>query len=50
MHVYQIKVRVEGVGVVEETVSSYSPVDAQRAVQSRYAPAQVIVLAIRQIS
>ena len=50
MHTYRLKVHVEGVGVVEEVVSAYTPLDAQRLVERRYAPAKVILYTFTQVS
>ena len=49
MHTYLVRVHVEGVGVVEENVSAYTPLDAQRLIERRYAPAKVIMYSSRQI-
>ena len=50
VHTYSVRVHVAGIGVVEETVNAYSPVDALRLVERRYAPAKVIAYNIKQIT
>lgn len=50
MHTYLFRVHVEGVGVVEENVSAYTPLDAQRLIERRYAPAKVVLYTFRQTS
>lgn len=50
MHTYVFGVHVAGVGVVEETVSASTPLDAQHLIKARYAPARVIVYTFRQVS
>lgn len=50
MNTYRLKVHVEGVGVVEEVVSAYTPLDAQRLIERRYAPARVIVYTFAKVS
>lgn len=50
MNTYVFKVHVSGVGVVEESVSAYTPLDAQHLIQARYAPATVTIYTFRQVS
>jgi hypothetical protein len=50
MHTYRFRVHVQGVGVIEEEVSAYTPLDAQRLIERRYAPAKVIVYTFVQVA
>ena len=50
MNTYRFRVHVEGIGVVEETVSAYTPADAQRAIEQRYRPAKVTVYTFVKVS
>ena len=49
MHTYLVKVHVQGIGVVEESVRTYTSVDALRLIERRYAPAKVSPYNIKQI-
>ena len=49
MNSYRFKVHVEGIGVVMETVSAYTPADAQRLIESRYAPRRVTVYTFEKV-
>jgi len=50
MNTYRFKVHIDGVGVVEETVSAYSPLDAQHLIEARYAPARVVIYSFTKVS
>jgi hypothetical protein len=50
VHSYRFRVHVAGVGVVEEVISAYTPLDAQRAIEAKYRPAQVVVYTFTQLS
>lgn len=49
MNTYLFRVHVAGVGVVEENVSAYTPADAQRLIEARYAPAKVVVYTFTKV-
>ena len=50
MNTYQVKVRVEGVGMVEETVKTNSENDARLLIEARYRPAKVVLYSLKKIS
>jgi hypothetical protein len=43
MHTYLVRFWVSGIGMLEESIRAYTPLDAQKAVQGRYRGSQVIV-------
>ena len=50
MHSYLVRFHVAGVGMIEESISAYNPLDAQHAVQMKYGKANVALYNIKQIS
>ena len=50
MHSYLVRFHVAGVGMIEESISAYTPLDAQHAVQMKYGKPNVIIYNVRQVS
>jgi len=50
VNTYVVKVHVEGVGMVEETIKTNSENDARLLIQARYRPAKVILYGVKKIS
>ena len=50
MKTYRFRIHVEGIGVLEEVMASYTPADAQRAIEAKYSPRRVIVYTVVQVA
>lgn len=49
MHTYFVRFWVSGIGMLEESIRAYTPLDAQKAVRSQYGGSQVIIHDCRQV-